>query len=377
MTDRSDLAWTVVVVTGAGQGLGRAEALELARQGASVVIGELDASAAEETAEAIRGAGGQAAVEIGDCAEVEMADRLVDAATTRFGRLDALVNNAGLLRDRTLAKMSDEEWDVVIRVNLRSHFVMTRRAFVHWRAAARPGRVVCTSSTSGLLGGFGQTNYGAAKAGVAAFAGIAAQEGWRDGITVNAICPAARTRLSEGAFGAIRAREDFDFWHPDNVAPFVAFLCSEAAAHISGKVFGVQGDAVEIYRPWTSVGVVINDGARWRPEQFGTAVERLLEQGDMNAGPEDAMRLLALFDARLRLTQRRAVRRPFTCSPSSTSFASPAPTSSADSGPFGWYQSRVELSMPMMLLAMTLGGRSLASSPSSSACATIEPKTAK
>ena len=129
-----------------------------------------------------------------------------------------------------------------------------------------PGHIVCTASTSGLLGNFGQSNYGAAKAGIAAFSTIVAQEMERSGVTCNAIAPAARTRMTEGAYGEIAGEAGFDFWHPDNVAPFVAYLCSDAASHISGKVFGVQGDAVEIYRPFTSVAVIQNDGARWHPE---------------------------------------------------------------------------------------------------------------
>jgi NAD(P)-dependent dehydrogenase (short-subunit alcohol dehydrogenase family) len=288
----------VIIVTGAGVGIGRAEALELARQGASVVIGDIDKVPAAAVAQRIVTAGGAAVFEIGDCSREDMAARLVESAKATFGRLDGLVNNAGVLRDRTLARMSPGEWDTVIAVNLRSHYVMTHAAFNYWYSEAAPGRVVCTSSTSGLLGGFGQSNYGAAKAGVAAFSGIAAQEGWRHGITVNAICPAARTRLSEGAFGAISSRSGtFDFWSEDNIAPLVAFLCSDASAHISGKVFGVQGDTIEIYQPWTSAGVVTNGGSRWSSVSLDLPLQALFDQTGIAPEPEDSM-------ARLRYSMR-------------------------------------------------------------------------
>jgi NAD(P)-dependent dehydrogenase (short-subunit alcohol dehydrogenase family) len=289
------LAGKVVIVTGAGRGIGREEAVELVAQGASVVANDLDDPAVEAVAAEL----GDAALAVsGDCAEAGTAERLVAAAVERFGRLDALVNNAGLLRDRTLAKMSETEWDDVVRVNLRGHFACTAAAFRHWRAEDRPGRVICTSSTSGILGGFGQSNYGAAKAGVAAFAQIAAQEGRAHGITVNAVCPAARTRLSEAAFGEIPGADDaFDFWDPANVAPFVAFLCSDAAAGISGKVFGVQGDTVELYRPWTSASVIANDGRRWTLAGLDERVKELFDTAEIAPGAEDGM-------ARLRYSMR-------------------------------------------------------------------------
>jgi NAD(P)-dependent dehydrogenase (short-subunit alcohol dehydrogenase family) len=288
----------VIIITGAGRGIGRAEALELSRVGATVILGDVDGSVISEVAELISRAGGAAAVEAGDCSEEETADRLVSRAIEEFGRLDGLVNNAGILRDRTLVNMTAQEWDDVIRVNLRSHYVMTHAAFAYWYSAGVPGHVVCTSSTSGLLGGFGQCNYGAAKAGVAAFSGIAAQEGRRYNITVNAICPAARTRLSEGAFGLIPVKEEaFDFWNVDNVAPLVAFLCSDASSHISGKVFGVQGDAIEVYHPWTSVAVMTNRGSRWSAADLGASLGALLQQHGIAVGPEDSM-------ARLRYSMR-------------------------------------------------------------------------
>jgi NAD(P)-dependent dehydrogenase (short-subunit alcohol dehydrogenase family) len=280
----------VAIVTGGGRGIGLAESVELAAQGARVVVNDFDGDAASAVVAEIEGAGGDAVMEVGDCSEIETAERLVGTAVSRFGRLDALVNNAGILRDRTLANMSAQDWDRVVHVNLRSHFACTGAAVRHWRALAKPGRVVCTSSTSGILGSFGQSNYGAAKAGVAAFAQIVAQEGRAHGITVNAICPAARTRLSEGAYGSIGGGDSrFDFWDPANVAPFVAFLCSDAAAHISGKVFGVQGDSIELYRPWTCAATITNDGRRWTPDELRARVASLFDESEIAPVAEDGM----------------------------------------------------------------------------------------
>jgi NAD(P)-dependent dehydrogenase (short-subunit alcohol dehydrogenase family) len=280
----------VAIVTGAGRGIGRGEAIELARQGAAVVVGEVDEAAAADVVAEIRAAGGSAVVGLGDCSEIEVANGLVQQAIDEFGHLDAVVNNAGILRDRTLVKMTPEEWDAVIKVHLRGHYGLTHAACDYWKTEARPGHVVCTASTSGLLGNFGQTNYGAAKAGIAAFSTIVAQEMKRNNVTCNAIAPAARTRMTEGAYGEIQRDDaDFDFWHPDNVAPFVTYLCSDASAHISGKVFGVQGDSVEIYRPHTSVAVIQNGGQRWDPGQFVEAAQRLFDESGIEPGAENMM----------------------------------------------------------------------------------------
>ncbi len=283
----------VAIVTGAGRGIGRGEAIELARQGAGVVVGEVDAEAGQAVVDEITAAGGSAVLHLGDCSEVDNAQSIVQTAISELGGLDALVNNAGILRDRTLAKMTPEEWDAVIKVHLRGHYAPTHAAINHWREAGKSGRVVCTASTSGILGNFGQANYGAAKAGIAAFAQIVAQESWKHGITVNAICPAARTRMTEGAYGNIeRAEDSFDFWHPDNVAPFVAYLCSDASAHISGKVFGVQGDAVELYRPFTSEAFIDNGGKAWDPSDFTTRVDELFSATGIAPEAENGMKKL-------------------------------------------------------------------------------------
>jgi NAD(P)-dependent dehydrogenase (short-subunit alcohol dehydrogenase family) len=284
------LEGTVAVISGAGRGIGRAEATELAKAGARVVVNDVDAEAAAAVVAEIESAGGIASAHVGDCSDVETAESLVRQAIQVFGRLDAVVNNAGIVRDRTLAKMSPQEWDAVIAVHLRGHYALTHAACVHWKEHGGPGRIVCTSSTSGLLGNFGQANYGAAKAGIAAFSTIVAQEMARYAVTCNAIAPAARTRMTEGAYGEINSRDaGFDFWSPDNVAPMVAFLCSPASAHISGNVFGVQGDTVELYRPWVSAAVIDNGKRRWDVDQLPDRIPELFEHAGIVAGPENTM----------------------------------------------------------------------------------------
>ena len=305
----------VAIVTGAGRGIGRGEALELARHGARVVVNELDADVGQAVVDEIAAAGGDATLDTGDCSAEDTAKALVERAVTTYGRLDALVNNAGILRDRTVAKMTAAEWDAVIAVHLRGHFLPTHFACAYWKGAggtaaagATVGRIVCTASTSGLLGNFGQANYGAAKAGIAAFSTIVAMEMVRSGVRCNAIAPAARTRMTESAYGSISdmsAGDDedaFDFWHPDNVAPLVAYLCSDAAGTISGKVFGVQGDAVELYQPWTSAAVIQNHDTRWTPEGIAARAHELFEASGINPEVENMMAKL-----RFTMTERSTI----------------------------------------------------------------------
>lgn len=287
----------VVVVTGAGRGIGRGEALECARQGAAVVVAEFDGEAGEAVAKEIVGAGGRAVSVPGDVADSDVADGLVTNAVETFGALDAVINNAGILRDRTLVKMSDAEWDDVIRVHLRGHFAPTRAACRYWRESSRPGHLVHTASTSGILGNFGQSNYGAAKAGIAAFSTIVATEMVRYNVTSNAIAPSALTRMTEALLPpdvredrrASLERGEFDFFDPDNVAPFVAYLASDASSHISGKVFGVQGDSIELYQPFTSVAEIRGDGYRWDAEAIPGRMAELFEAAGIDPAPENMM----------------------------------------------------------------------------------------
>jgi NAD(P)-dependent dehydrogenase (short-subunit alcohol dehydrogenase family) len=298
----------VAIVTGAGRGIGRGEAIELAREGARVVVNELDPDAGKQVVEEIVAAGGEAVLDTGDCSEEDTARGLIGTALDTWGRLDALVNNAGILRDKTVAKMSADEWDAVIKVHLRGHFLPTHYACAHWKELGTGGRIVCTASSSGLLGNFGQANYGAAKAGIAAFSTIVAMEMARYGVRCNAIAPAARTRMTESAYGAFKDlsadedEESFDFWHPDNVAPLVAYLCSDAAGTISGKVFGVQGDAVELYQPFTSVAVIQNHDTRFTPEGIAARAHELFEESGINPEVENMMAKL-----RFTMTERSAL----------------------------------------------------------------------
>jgi NAD(P)-dependent dehydrogenase (short-subunit alcohol dehydrogenase family) len=290
----------VAIVTGAGRGIGRGEARELAREGARVVVNELDAEAGQGVVDEIAAAGGEAVLDTGDCSEDDTARGLVARALDTWGRLDALVNNAGILRDRTVVKMSPEEWDAVVKVHLRGHFLPTHYACAHWKETGAGGRIVCTASSSGLLGNFGQANYGAAKAGIAAFSTIVAMEMARYGVRCNAIAPAARTRMTESAYGSFEdlsagtsgngeSSQQFDFWHPDNVAPLVAYLCSDSAGSISGKVFGVQGDAVELYQPFTSVAVIQNHDTRWTAEGIAARAHELFDESGLDPEVENMM----------------------------------------------------------------------------------------
>jgi NAD(P)-dependent dehydrogenase (short-subunit alcohol dehydrogenase family) len=262
----------VVVVTGAGQGIGREEALACARAGARVVVDDL--AGAEGTAAAIAAEGGQALAVAHDVGDFDAAGRLVAAAVETFGGLDGVVNNAGAVRDRMVFNLEPDEFDLVLRVNLRGTFCTTRHAAAWWKQAGRPGAVVNTTSTSGLLGNLGQSNYGAAKAGVAAFTVITALELARYGVRVNAIAPGARTQMTEGAFGRLDFQGDFDPLDPANVAPVVVWLLSDAAAEVSGQVIGITGGLVELYEGWHVVATQ-ELPRRWTPEELAEAAPSL------------------------------------------------------------------------------------------------------
>jgi NAD(P)-dependent dehydrogenase (short-subunit alcohol dehydrogenase family) len=284
----------VVVVTGAGRGIGRGHALEFARQGARVVVNdlgaELDGSGgstgpAGEVVEAIRAAGGEAVANGDDVADWEGAQRLIRTAVDAFGRLDVLVNNAGFLRDRMIVSTSEEEWDAVIRVHLKGHFAPARFAAAYWReqqkaGAEVDGRIVNTSSGAGLLGSVGQGTYSAAKAGIAALTLVEAAELARYGVTANAIAPAARTRMTEAVFAeTMAAPEDgaFDAMAPENVAPLVVWLGSAGSRDVTGRVFEVEGGILSVADGWQH-GPKVDKGARWDPADVGAAVRELLAQ---------------------------------------------------------------------------------------------------
>jgi NAD(P)-dependent dehydrogenase (short-subunit alcohol dehydrogenase family) len=241
----------VAVVTGAGAGLGRAEALALAQAGARVVLNDLP-GAADETVDAIKALGGEVAVAAGDVGERDTADLMVRTALETFGSLDVVVNNAGVTRDRMLFNMSDEEFDQVIRIHLRGHFLLSRNAASHWRQLAKDtgapveAAVVNTASEAFLTGSPGQANYAAAKAGITALTLSTARGLSRVGVRANAICPRARTAMTAEVFGPDESGEEVDPYSPEHVAPLVAYLASPAAAAITAQVFVVYGGMVAL-----------------------------------------------------------------------------------------------------------------------------------
>lgn len=300
----------VVIVTGAGRGLGRAHALEFADRGAAVVVNDLGASLdgtghepgpAEQVAEEVRARGGLALVNGDDISEPEGAQRLLAATLDAFGKVDVLVNNAGILRDRTLVNMTIEEWDAVIKVHLRGTFAPMSAVAKHWRELSKAGeqvdgRIINTTSSSGIYGNPGQGNYGAAKAGIASLTIIASRELARYGITVNAIAPAALTRMTEGL------RTDrpeipegqFDPGAPENVSPLVAWLASPAAANVTGRVFNIRGGHVSVAEGWIA-GPGVEEERRLTVEDLDGILPDLLAQARPNAVmngkvPQEAVR---------------------------------------------------------------------------------------
>lgn len=285
----------VAIVTGAGRGIGREHALELARQGAKVVVNDLGAAAdgvgsssdpANEVVAMIREMGGEAVANGDDVADFQGAARLVEQAVTTFGGLDVLVNNAGFLRDRMLVNTGEDEWDAVIRVHLKGHFAPLRHAGAYWRSEAKGGRtraarVVNTSSGAGLQGSVGQATYSAAKAGIAGLTLVAAQELGRYGVTVNAIAPVARTRMTEEVFAETMARPDsgFDAVDPANVSPVVAWLASEDSGDVSGRLIEIEGGRICIEEGWRH-GPAVDIGRRWESAEVGSALRDLLAKAE-------------------------------------------------------------------------------------------------
>lgn len=283
----------IAIVTGAGRGLGREHALELARQGAKVVVNDLGTSGAGEGASSgpadevvalIKEMGGEAVANGNDVADFEGARQMVAQAVETFGGLDVLVNNAGFLRDRMLVNATEEEWDAVVRVHLKGHFAPLRHAAAYWRDEAKAGRtrqarIINTSSGAGLQGSIGQGTYSAAKAGIAGLTLVAAAELGRYGVTVNALAPAARTRMTEAAFAETMARPDsgFDAMDPANVSPVVAWLASVDSADVTGRVLEVEGGKICVEEGWRH-GPARDLGRRWEAGEVGAAVRDLLAE---------------------------------------------------------------------------------------------------
>ena len=284
----------VAIITGAGRGIGREHALLFAAEGAKVVVNDLggaidgsgdDRTPAQQVVDEIVALGGEALANADNVAEWDGGQRLVKAAVEAFGDLHILVNNAGILRDRVLVNMTEQEWDSVIDVHLKGHFVPSRWAASYWREQSKAGKevranIVNTSSTSGLLGNPGQANYGAAKAGIAAFTVILGQELSRYGVRTNAIAPAARTRMTEATPGLgeiVKAPEEpgqFDVWNPANISPLVVWLAKEDCP-VNGKVFFVQGGTIKSFKGW-SMADGIERNERWTVAELDTEMKKLV-----------------------------------------------------------------------------------------------------
>lgn len=281
----------IVAVTGGARGLGREYVLEFVRQGAKVVVNDLGVSrdghgggsdAADQLVAEIRAMGGEAVANYADVADWEGSGSIVRTAVETFGGLDVIVNNAGFLRDRMFANATVDEWDAVMRVHLRGHFCVGNHAARYWRDRQKAGqpvdaRIINTSSGAGLQGSIGQAAYSAAKGGIASLTLVQAAELRRYGVTANALAPAARTRMTEEAFGdAMKApTSGFDANDPGNVAPLVAWLGSAASAHVTGRVFEVSGGRICLADGWRD-GPEVDKGARWDPAEVGGAVDDLL-----------------------------------------------------------------------------------------------------
>lgn len=285
----------VAIITGAGRGIGREHARFFAAQGARVVVNDPggtvdgfgdDRGAAQRVVDEIRDQGGEALANTEDVTDFAGAGRLLDSAVQEFGDLHVLVNNAGILRDRMLVSMSEEEWDSVIRVHLKGHFAPTYHCARYWRARFEDGHqvrasVVNTTSLSGLLGRVGQGNYGAAKAGIATFTLIAAAELSPYGVKVNAVAPAARTRMTDDTPEVRELRKapvderTFDEWHPANISPLVAYLATESCP-MSGKILFAQGGRVGLFQPWRPVDLLQGD-RRWTVDELALSLPGLID----------------------------------------------------------------------------------------------------
>ena len=278
-------AGRTVIITGAGGGLGRAYALAFAIEGASVVVNDIRREAAEAVVDEICSNGGQAIANHGDITTLSSAQGIVDAALAAFGEVHVLVNNAGVLHDRMFVSLTEEDWDRVMRVHLKGHFCLANILGRRWRDQAKAGtpvaaRIINTSSGAGLQGSIGQSNYAAAKGGIASLTLVQAAELGRYGVTANALAPAARTAMTEGAMPDMVKKPDddsFDAWAAENVAPLVVWLGSEASGHVSGQLFESQGGRISLGDGWRT-GVTRDKGARWQVAEVGEAVAAILSE---------------------------------------------------------------------------------------------------
>ncbi len=272
------------IVTGAGSGLGRAYAMALAADGAGVVVNDINGEAANSVVSEIETAGGKAVADTHDITNWDDAGNIVKASIDAFGDIHAVVNNAGIVRDRMFTSMSEQEWDDVIRVHLKGHFCVTSHAARYWREQSKAGkevsgRIINTSSAAGLQGSIAQSNYAAAKGGIATLTLVQAAEMARYGVTANTLAPQARTGMTEKLFADMMKKPDagFDMFDPANVSPLVVWLASAHSGDVTGRCFEIFGGKLSVADGWRT-GPEVDKGGRWEASEIGDAVRGIIEQ---------------------------------------------------------------------------------------------------
>jgi NAD(P)-dependent dehydrogenase (short-subunit alcohol dehydrogenase family) len=274
-----------VIITGAGGGLGREHALAIVAEGGNVIVNDVRTEAAAAVVKEIQALGGKAIANSDDICTMEGAKKIVDAGVAAFGDVQAVVNNAGIVRDRMFASLTEQDWDDVIRVHLRGHFCLASVLVQRWRDQTKAGqkvdaRIINTSSGAGLQGSVGQSNYVAAKGGIAALTLVQAAELRRYGITANALAPMARTGMTEKVFADMMKKPDgdqFDFYHASNVSPIIVWLCSPLSAHVTGRVFEAGGGRLSVADGWHT-GKVHDKKARWNPAELTEVVDAMIAE---------------------------------------------------------------------------------------------------